>query len=209
MNRSHVAVRILVAGDAHVPDRADSIHAAILDELDSMKPFDYVLVTGDLINEDTLKQLMGFGRARYVVKGNMDYLELPDKEVIRIGETKIGLMHGHQIMHRGDTRELIRVAVNLRVNILVSGHTHVPMIMKGAITLLNPGSITGAWSGAGNRESPSFLVLELIKGLANIDLYQLIENEIKITKHESISVNLTNIHSLNYFDNMGFRVPND
>jgi hypothetical protein len=59
---------------------------------------------------------------------------------------------------------------------------------------LNPGSITGAWSGAGNREPPSFLVLELINGLANIDLYQLIEKEIKSTKRESISINLSNTY---------------
>lgn len=194
-----MAVKILVVGDAHVPDRVESIHAAMLDKLDSMKPFDYVLITGDLINEDTLKQLIGFGRAKYVVKGNMDYLELPDKEVIRIGETRIGLMHGHQIKHRGDPQELRGVAVNLRVNILISGHTHVPMIQRGAINLLNPGSITGAWSGAGNREPPSFLALELTEGLANIDLYQLIENEIKLTRHESIPINLANIYPSTYF----------
>ncbi|WP_188596613.1 YfcE family phosphodiesterase [Thermocladium modestius] len=177
--------RALIVGDTHVPDRAGSIPRQIVEALNSMKPFDYVLITGDLISGDVLEELRGFGEKSYAVRGNMDSLELPDKEVIKIEGMKVGLMHGHQIRRRGDVDELTKAAVKLGVDVLVSGHTHEPAIMRGAVNLLNPGSLTGAWSGGGARSPPSFLVLEAGGASIEVSLFQLI-GEVKLTRRERV-----------------------
>ncbi len=178
--------RALIVGDTHVPDRASSIPRQVVEALNSMKPFNYVLITGDLISRDVLDELMGLGEKSYAVRGNMDSLELPDKEVIKMEGIKVGLMHGHQLRRRGDVDELTKAAVKLGVDVLVSGHTHEPAIVRGAVNLLNPGSLTGAWSGSGARSPPSFLVLEVGGASVEVSLFQLI-GEVRLMRRERVS----------------------
>ncbi len=57
-------------------------------------------------------------------------------------------MHGHQIRRRGDVDELTKAAVKLGVDVLVSGHTHEPAIMRGGRQFTESRlPHGGAWSG--------------------------------------------------------------
>ncbi len=83
---------LIVGGDTHVPDRAGSIPRQIVEALNSMKPFDYVLITGGFDKRGgCVGGVEGFGEKSYAVRGNMDSLELPDKEVIKIEGDEGGL----------------------------------------------------------------------------------------------------------------------
>ena len=52
------------------------------------------------------------------------------KQILEIGEFRIGLIHGHQIVPWGDLDSLAALQRRLDVDILVSGHTHeVPKVI--------------------------------------------------------------------------------
>ena len=77
------------------------------------------------------------------VRGNCDTnSNLNEAEVINIEDVKVGLTHG-VVYPRGDTQQLYYIAKELGVDVLISGHTHQPMVEKiDDVILLNPGSPT-------------------------------------------------------------------
>ena len=61
----------------------------------------------------------------HAVKGDFDELpSLSETKVVQIGNFKIGLIHGHQVIPWGDLEALASVQRQLDVDILISGHTH-------------------------------------------------------------------------------------
>ncbi|GAH47866.1 unnamed protein product, partial [marine sediment metagenome] len=88
----------------------------------------------------------------------------------------LGLTHGAQIRPRGDHSQLENLAIEKKYNIIVSGHTHKEEIFltdKG-ILLINPGSVTGAWSFVASS-IPSFIELNVNESTKEIvvDLIQI------------------------------------
>ncbi len=74
-------------------------------------------------------------------------LNYPEQKVVTVGELRIGLCHGHQVVPWGDPEALALIQRQLDVDILISGHTH----RFDAYELdnkfyLNPGSATGAYN---------------------------------------------------------------
>ncbi len=189
-------VKCLVIGDAHIPRRAKSVPDKILyklNELTGQKPFDYTFFTGDLI---TAYDFIDFLNSRtsnkvFIVIGNMDYYggnrsspiyQKLDIDFLDNERLTIGLTHGHQIEPRGDHSQLEELAINEKsYNILISGHTHKEEVLltKKGILLLNPGSVTGAWSFIASGV-PSFIVIQINEETKEIDiiLFQL-DNRLK------------------------------
>ncbi len=168
---------ILVIGDTHIPDRAEWLPDEIVEFLKDKK-FDIVICTGDLTSEKVLNYLKSLGRHFYVVEGNMDYLSLPRNQIIELEELKIGVIHGHGIYPRGDKKKLLKIAEDMKVDVLISGHTHYPDVYfddNKNILLLNPGSATGAWGGGGGSMIPSFMILRVKGRSVDIHLYELKE----------------------------------
>ncbi len=98
----------------------------------------------------------------------------PEKEVFMYKGVKIGLIHGTGIHPRGDIRQLEMIAKEMGVDVLIHGHTHKMDVQKrGRTLLLNPGSATGAVSGEGTRQKPSFLTLEAGQKGIYIDSHEL------------------------------------
>jgi putative phosphoesterase len=174
---------VLIVGDTHIHDRADSIPDKLLSFISSYSPWELVLFTGDLTDEDVLQWLRSISRSLYVVRGNMDYLPLPNYEVLSIDWLKIGLIHGDRVYPRGNPVELSRIARKLGVKLLVSGHTHADFIRlspNNDILLLNPGSLTGVWGGGGGSYTPSLMILEVgDEGCVNIVTYRLINDTLE------------------------------
>ncbi|MDM7275680.1 MAG: YfcE family phosphodiesterase [Thermoprotei archaeon] len=151
--------RILVVSDSHIPDRADEIPREISGFMEEGEPYDIVVHAGDLTSRSTLEYFTSLGPKAYIVQGNMDWLDLPDYEVFEVHGVKIGVVHGDQVYPRGDLRRLTRIAGDLGVRVLVWGHTHKPLLAKvGNVIHINPGSITGAYSGAGASYGPSLVI---------------------------------------------------
>ncbi len=189
-------IKILAIGDSHIPRRAKSISAQICDVLEKRVlngKFDYTFFTGDVIKAPRfMNYLKKITKSEVLcVVGNMDYYggnrNAPIYQRIEISlETKenltIGLTHGHQISPRGDHAQLGTLAIDNNYNILISGHTHKEEIVltNDGVLLLNPGSVTGAWSFVASR-NPSIIVLILDEKTGEIDVF-LHQYEIRSSK---------------------------
>ena len=171
-------VRILCIGDSHVPNRAKDIPEQIyskINELSETELFDYTLFTGDLIKFPEFIEYLDSKTKKklFIVMGNMDYhygnrnapvFQAIDIEFEDNDKMIVGLTHGAQISPRGDHMRLELLATQKNYNVLISGHTHKEEIYltEHGILLINPGSVTGAWSFVASQ-LPSFIELNIIE----------------------------------------------
>lgn len=125
--------------DTHIPDRARAIPEKVLT---SFKDVDLIIHAGDLTTTRVIDELEEIAPV-IAIQGNMDRiagLKLPNAKIIEAEGVKIGVAHG-EVYPRGDTQQLLYLARQLDVNILVSGHSHQPKIEQVEdVLLLNPGS---------------------------------------------------------------------
>lgn len=128
--------RILIVSDSH--GRNDNIKKAI----EKARQFDLMIHLGD-VGPDYLQVERMSGVPTYMVAGNNDYGGfLRDMSVIYIGSHKVLLTHGHrQGVHLGVDR-LRYLALENECDIAMYGHTHVPFLEEGDVTIINPGSIS-------------------------------------------------------------------
>ncbi len=181
-------IKLLAIGDSHLPRRAKSVPDQIIKKLEQLveiEKFDYTFFTGDIVNAPKFVNFLKLITKKnlFVVIGNMDYYggnrEAPVYQNLKIpmgnnNNLIVGLTHGHQVSPRGDRSQLELIAIEKSFNILISGHTHKEeTFIQKDILLLNPGSVTGAWSfiASGN---PSFITLSVDEktGEINVVLHQ-------------------------------------
>ena len=193
-------VRFLFLGDSHIPRRAKSVPDKIIERLTNTELFDYTFFTGDVIKAPEfikfLEKITKTPKNLFFVIGNMDYyggnrnspvfqelkLLFPDGDNITVG-----LTHGAQIQPRGDHMQLETLAFKKSYNILITGHTHKEEIfLTDKVLLLNPGSVTGAWSFVASG-IPSFIVLKIREDTKeiNLSLFQLDNKTQKISELKS------------------------
>jgi hypothetical protein len=136
-------MKIGVIADTHIPDRAKDIPQQILE---TFKGMDMVIHAGDFVDLSILNKLKTVCRDVKAVWGNMDPYEvrkqLPEKEIVGIGNYKIGIMHGY-----GPPNKLIDLLTEIfkeeNINIIIFGHSHSAVNEKrGNILYFNPGSPT-------------------------------------------------------------------
>ncbi|MFX1418553.1 MAG: YfcE family phosphodiesterase [Promethearchaeota archaeon] len=182
--------KILCIGDSHIPIRAKDIPIQIYDKINELiesELFDYTFFTGDLIDFPKLLELLKQKTkiTLFKVIGNMDYYygnrDSPTYQKLDLffedkNKITLGLTHGAQIRPRGDHDQLKILAQEKGYNIIISGHTHKEEIFltKEGILLINPGSVTGAWSFVASN-IPSFIEINIdirVKDI-NIKLFQL------------------------------------
>jgi len=197
-------IKLLAIGDSHLPRRVKSVPDLIIKKLEQLvkvDKFDYTFFTGDVVNAPSFMNFLNLITKRnlFVVIGNMDYYggnrDAPVYRSLKISMGNndnliIGLTHGHQISPRGDRSQLELIAIEKSFNILISGHTHKEEIfLQKDLLLLNPGSVTGAWSfvASGN---PSFITLSIIEktGEINVILYQYDKRAAKLKDLKSFFV---------------------
>ena len=125
--------------DTHIPDRARILPQNVIDAFSDV---DLIMHAGDLTSPKVIEELEDIAPV-VAVQGNMDRargINLPIAKVIEAEDLKIGLVHG-EVYPRADTQQLLYLARELDVDILVSGHSHQPKIeQKEGKLLLNPGS---------------------------------------------------------------------
>lgn len=137
-------MRIGVISDTHISGpAAEGIPKEIMQ---AFKNVDMIIHAGDFIDLSVLDKLKSVCKDVKVVCGNMDSPEikksLPEKQIIKAGNFKIGLMHGY-----GHPNGLIDILTNAfkddKVDIIIFGHSHTPLNEKrGNILFFNPGSAT-------------------------------------------------------------------
>jgi len=179
---------VLVLGDLHIPHRKEDIPEQFKALLVPGK-MQHVLCTGNVCSKSIDDFLRTLANSVHIVRGDMDSAksELPDQKVVKIGEFTIGLIHGHQVVPWGDAESLANVQRKLDVDILISGHTHKNEVYDYEKKyVINPGSVTGAYSPHTSNVVPSF-VLMAIKGSKVVTyVYELRDGEVNVSKSEFV-----------------------
>ena len=125
--------------DTHIPDRAKEIPQKVFEAFNEV---DLILHAGDLTSPKVIEELEKTAPV-VAIQGNMDRvngIDLPIAKTIEVEGLKIGIAHG-EVYPRADTQQLVYLAKELDVDILVTGHSHQPKIEQtDGVLLLNPGS---------------------------------------------------------------------
>ncbi len=168
-------MKIGVISDTHVPAESPVLPSRIAEVF---KGLDIILHAGDVCELYMLAEFQESYTLTFAVWGECDsddvrhYLE--ETQVVRFGERRIGLIHGHQfepeqrgvlgrLRHllgsRPDPEALPRFLLEQfadeEVQAIVFGHTHHPYVkMHEGVLFFNPGS---ALAGPGRRPSVGIL----------------------------------------------------
>ena len=163
---------VLLVGDMLVPQRISDISEQFKSLITPNK-INHILCLGNMGSTESYDWLKSLSNNFHCVKGDYDLEEsLPDKKCIQIGEFKIGIIHGHQVIPSDDIHSLSNIQRSLGCNILVSGYTHkLSVQVKDNALFINPGSISGAFSPFIQDNSPSFILLALQGDIAMLYLY--------------------------------------
>jgi putative phosphoesterase len=170
-------MKIGVIGDTHVPTMSPVLPARIEEVFQGL---DIILHVGDVCELYVLEDFQESHTLTFAVYGESDSPQtqayLDEQRVMRFGERRVGMIHGHQYeerqkrARRGLRRFFRRepVAASLpeflmeqfegeEVHAIVFGHTHQPYVkILDGVLLFNPGS---ALPGPGQR--PSVGILEI------------------------------------------------
>ena len=122
----------------------------------------------------------------HIVRGDTDHnSKYSETKVIQIGNFKFGLMHGHQIVPWGDPESIAMTLRELDVDMMITGHTHelnVSTIDNRCV--INPGSLTGAYSPYLSSVVPSFCLLAITGNRCLIYVYKLKNGKLEVQKSE-------------------------
>ena len=195
---------VLVLGDLHIPHRSASLPAKFKKLLVPGR-IQHILCTGNLCSRDSYDYLKTLANDVHVVRGDFDENNAwPEQKVVTVGQFKIGICHGHQLVPWGDAEGKIDtffVIRNLRFyslfpalatinrqldcDILITGHTHKFEAYEHENRFyVNPGSITGAYSALEPDLTPSFILMDIQSATVVTYVYQLIEDEVKVERIE-------------------------
>ena len=153
---------VLIVSDLFIPLRTPEIDAQFRSILLPNK-IQHVLCLGNVGNQETFDWLHSLSSDFHAIRGDYDINKnLPEKLSLQIGNFKIGMIHGHQIIPMGDLEILSSVQRELDCDILASGYTHqLSANIKENKLYLNPGSISGALSPLNEDCIPSFILMVL------------------------------------------------
>jgi vacuolar protein sorting-associated protein 29 len=179
---------VLVLGDIHIPNR----RTAIPEEFKSLLlpgKMQHVLCTGNLCSKGMEDYLRTLANSVHITKGDMDtgygLKELPETKVVKIGDFTIGLTHGHQVVPWGDPESLANLQRQLDVDILITGHTHKQSVYEfEGKYIVNPGSVTGAYSGNSSNITPSFVLMAIKNSKVVTFVYELKNGKVAVSSSQ-------------------------
>ncbi|GAB6028595.1 Vacuolar protein sorting-associated protein 29 [Chamberlinius hualienensis] len=176
---------VLVLGDLHIPYRCNSLPAKFKKLLVPGR-IQHILCTGNMCTKESFEYLRTLASDVHVVKGDFDEnLNYPEQKVVTVGQFRIGLSHGHQVVPWGDPESLAMVQRQLDVDIIITGHTHkFEAYEHEGKFYINPGSATGAYSPLESDVIPSFVLMDIQSSTVVTYVYQLIGTEVKVERIE-------------------------
>merc|ERR1712109_427284 len=176
---------VLVLGDLHIPHRASALPAKFKKLLVPGR-IQHILCTGNLCTKETLDYLKTLASDVHVVRGEFDEtLNYPEQKVVTVGQFRIGVCHGHQVVPWGDQESLALINRQLDCDILITGHTNKFEAYEHENKFyVNPGSATGAYSALEAEIIPSFILMDIQSSTVVTYVYQLIDDEVKVDRIE-------------------------
>ncbi|DBA68004.1 hypothetical protein WJX79_002108 [Trebouxia sp. C0005] len=178
-------VLVLCIGDLHIPHRATDLPAKFKQLLVPGK-IHHSLCPGNICTKEIHDYLKTVCADMHVTKGDFDEDgSYPEDKVLKIGDFRIGMVHGHQIVPSGSKERLAFLARQMDVDILVTGHTHEfkADCIEGRL-LINPGSATGAFNSLHDKVVPSFVLMDITGKKATLYVYEMKDSEMAVTKIE-------------------------
>ena len=131
-------MKIIALSDTHL---AGPMPAALLS---IVKEADVVVHAGDFNTLTAYESLKGACKTLIAVHGNCDVPglkdELPEKRTFDIEGVRFGLVHSGK--HMTDVTNMRYLALEMGVGVLIFGHLHRPIIDRGDVLLVCPGSPT-------------------------------------------------------------------
>ena len=146
-------MKILVISDTH------GLNNNFLKVVKKVSPIDMLIHLGDFQGSEEFIEESVSCRCEFV-SGNNDFFNgYPKDKIIQIGKYTVLLTHGHRYGVYNGTDNIKEAALRNNVNIVMFGHTHVPMIdMTGDVWMINPGSLSLP------RQSgriPTYIIMEI------------------------------------------------
>ncbi|MEX0567687.1 MAG: YfcE family phosphodiesterase [Candidatus Njordarchaeota archaeon] len=182
---------IVVWGDSHIPYRAERLPNVFIEFLRNNSP-QIIVCTGDLVVIDVLEQIKDLGSDMIVVRGNMDEgkaAKFPPERIFDVEGTGFYVYHGHGIYPRGDLPQLYRLAKKKNADVLLTGHTHHPLIEKYKdIIIINPGSVCGVWGGGGGYGVPTWAIINVDANSIKIKILESTNMDVKIYGERSFEL---------------------
>ncbi|GER34416.1 vacuolar protein sorting-associated protein [Striga asiatica] len=184
-------VLVLALGDLHIPHRAPDLPAKFKSMLVPGK-IQHIICPGNLCTKffhlefcsyqcymEVYDYLRTVCPDLHITRGEYDEdPRYPEMKTLTIGQFKLGVCHGHQVIPWGDLESLAMVQRQLDVDILVTGHTHQFTAYKHeAGVVINPGSATGAFSSITYDVNPSFVLMDIDGLRVVVYVYELIDGE--------------------------------
>ena len=146
-------MKILIVSDTHRRD------GNLREIIEKQSPFDMLIHLGDTEGSEAyFKEWVNNDNCVIrVVRGNNDFFSQTDREKeISIGKYRAFLTHGHMYGVSFELETIKEEARARKVDIVMFGHTHKPLVDKRGRTLfLNPGTV-----GKGLRPTYGILTVE-------------------------------------------------
>lgn len=156
-------MKVLVVSDTHGRDHY------LMDAIERVSPIDLLIHLGDFEgSEDYIRSIAPCPAE--MVSGNNDFFNgLPREKMIQIEKYTIMLTHGHRYGVNYSTTSLREAAILNRADIVMFGHTHVPMIdLNDGLWVVNPGSLALPRQ---HGRIPTFVIMDIdSKGEAHFTL---------------------------------------
>lgn len=147
-------MKILVISDTH--GDIDKAEKAIRRNRDA----DLIIHLGDYFRDaQKLSAIFPDIPFEYIY-GNSDFMieDVPAEKLLELEGKRIFLTHGHRYSVKWDYEKLYRKAEELKVDLLLFGHTHIPdLIKRNGYYVLNPGST----SDPRDDSNESYAIIEI------------------------------------------------
>lgn len=163
-------MKILIVSDTH------GINNNYLRVLSKVSPIDMLIHLGDFQGSEEFIESSVSCRHEFV-SGNNDFFNgLPKDKLIKIGKYSVLLTHGHRYGVYYGTANIKEAAIRNNADIVMFGHTHVPMInLNDNVWVINPGSLSLPRQ---NGRIPTYIIMEIDSaGEAHFTLNYLKDNE--------------------------------
>ncbi|KAF5843835.1 subunit of retromer complex [Dunaliella salina] len=179
-------VLVLLLGDMHIPHRAADLPPQFKELLKPGK-IHSILCAGNLCSKTLMEYLKSITSDVTLVQGDFDEFTSQELAVRTVGDFRLGLIHGHQVIPWGDQGGLSLLHRQLGVDVLVTAHVHEHKIVKTENGLqISLGSATGAYSSMQQSVTPSFVLLDIDGSKITAYTYHLVGGKIKIDRMEYV-----------------------
>lgn len=151
------SIRLGLIADTHWPTRIPKLPYVAIEN--AFRNVDAILHAGDIEDGEVLDHLSGIAPTS-AVRGDDDQLGLPLKRVLKFGDVRVGLIHGHRHplvegyfrlqrrlgkMYAGSRHLLENLPSQFagdNVDVIVFGHLHAPMVIeRDGLLMVNPGAV--------------------------------------------------------------------